>query len=214
MNTFLYALVYTSISSALIPVSLFLIKRKKGYVVTIFILAVISFLFDIINLFIVFNGYGGFYSFNTYFIFQFLLLSYSFAQLLSNRKLIYTATALYSVLYIFFILMFDRFNDFQSGLRTIEDVVLLTYCVLYYRQLMITLPAQKIWHYSPFWINTAVFLYFSFNLFLFIIANYVFTNLPADAGMLVWGFHNVNNIVKNILFAVGIYYAGKKQEAL
>ncbi|HET9057304.1 MAG TPA: hypothetical protein VFN30_10720, partial [Chitinophagaceae bacterium] len=58
----------------------------------------------------------------------------------------------------------------------------------------------------------AVFLYFSFNLFLFIIANYVFKNFSNEIGMTVWGFHNINNIVKNILFAVGIYYAGKKLE--
>ncbi|HET9056058.1 MAG TPA: hypothetical protein VFN30_04340, partial [Chitinophagaceae bacterium] len=64
------------------------------------------------------------------------------------------------------------------------------------------------------WITTAVFLYFSFNLFLFIMANYILKKFSAEIGMTVWGFHNINNIVKNILFAVGIYYAGKKQEGL
>ncbi|HET9058048.1 MAG TPA: hypothetical protein VFN30_14480 [Chitinophagaceae bacterium] len=152
---------------------------------------------------------------NSYFILQFLLLSYIFSLLLSNRKLIYNATALYSALYLFFFVMgFEHFNDFQSRLRAIEDVVLLIYCVLYYRQLLKTLPAENIWHYAPFWITTAALYYFGLNLLLFIITNYVFTNLPTDAAMTVWGFHNFNNIVKNILFAVGIYYAGKKQEGL
>ncbi|HET9056239.1 MAG TPA: hypothetical protein VFN30_05255 [Chitinophagaceae bacterium] len=209
MNTFLYTLLYTSIFSALIPVGMFLIKRSRGYIVTIFILALIAFSSDAINRIMVLNGYRGFHTYNTYFILQFLLLSYFFTQLLFNRKLIYIATVFYSVLYFFFILKFESFNDFQSGLRAIENIVLLIYCALYYRQLIATLPAQNIWQYAPFWINTAVFYYFSFNLFLFIIANYVFKNFSSEIGMMVWGFHNINNIIKNILFAVGIYYAGK-----
>ncbi|HET9055571.1 MAG TPA: hypothetical protein VFN30_01870 [Chitinophagaceae bacterium] len=214
MNTFLYTLLYVSTISAMIPVGVFLAKRSGGYAVTIFILAVISFLSDAINRIMVLNGYRGFYIFNTYFILQFLLLSYVFTLLLLNKKIVYAGALLFALFTFYISLNIQGFAEYQSWTRTTGGVILLTYSVLYYRQLLITLPAQNIGQYAPFWINTAVSLYFSFNLFLFIIANYVFTNLPADAGMLVWGFHNVNNILKNILFAVGIYYAGKKQVGL
>ncbi|HET9055302.1 MAG TPA: hypothetical protein VFN30_00500, partial [Chitinophagaceae bacterium] len=201
MNTFLYALVYSSIFSTLIPIGLFLVKKSKGFIVAIFILVVISFLFDMINLITVFSGYRGFYSFNTYFILQFLLLSYIFSLLLDNKKFVYTSVLLFVIFTFYVSLGVQGFAEYQSWTRTTGGIILLTYSVLYYRQLLITLPAQNISQYAPFWINSAVFLYFSFNLFLFIIANYVFKNFSNEIGMTVWGFHNINNIVKNILFA-------------
>ncbi|HET9056997.1 MAG TPA: hypothetical protein VFN30_09145 [Chitinophagaceae bacterium] len=213
----LHTLIYISYFSACIPLFLTLsdVKKLKEPIIALLnILIFVAACSDLISYILIQKHQSSILVTNIYFIAQLLLLNYIFTLLLPNKKFVYTGALLF-VLFTFYIsLNIQGFAEYQSWTRTTGGVILLTYSVLYYRQLLITLPAQNISQYAPFWINTAVSLYFSFNLFLFIIANYVFTNLPADAGMLVWGFHNVNNILKNILFAVGIYYAGKKQEGL
>ena len=53
-------------------------------------------------------------------------------------------------------------------------------------------------------------IYFCLNLFLFLMGSYVLTKLDPETSALIWSSHNVNNIIKNILFAVGIYFYKKK----
>ena len=64
--------------------------------------------------------------------------------------------------------------------------------------------------YTFTWINTGVLVYFCLNLFLFILGNYVLTKLDPPVSMMIWSFHNVNNILKNIFFAIGIYFFKRK----
>ncbi|HET9056627.1 MAG TPA: hypothetical protein VFN30_07260, partial [Chitinophagaceae bacterium] len=121
MNLAVDILSYISIISVLIPIiSHFLYKSNNKIKWILFALVLISLLADIGNEILVRSGIRGYALINTYFILQFLLLSYIFSLLLSNRKLIYNATGLYSALYLlFFVLGFEHFNDFQSRLRAI-----------------------------------------------------------------------------------------------
>jgi hypothetical protein len=54
------------------------------------------------------------------------------------------------------------------------------------------------------WINSGILFYFSFNLFLFVMSSYVLTHLEQELTLIIWSFHNVNNIIKNILVGLGI----------
>ncbi|HEY0770592.1 MAG TPA: hypothetical protein VGD31_09690, partial [Sphingobacteriaceae bacterium] len=65
--------------------------------------------------------------------------------------------------------------------------------------------------YSGLIFNGAVIFYFSFNFFLFMIANYVLTELTPDMSRMAWAFHNVNNVIKNIAFAFGFYYTMRRR---
>jgi hypothetical protein len=42
-------------------------------------------------------------------------------------------------------------------------------------------------------------------------SSYILTKLDSEISMLIWSFHNVNNIMKNILFGCGIYAFSKAQ---
>ncbi|MBK7885196.1 MAG: hypothetical protein IPJ81_16440 [Chitinophagaceae bacterium] len=77
-------------------------------------------------------------------------------------------------------------------------------------QLMHALPTVSVFRFYPFWINTAVFYYFGASFLLFISRNYIFKTQTVEFINMTWSFHNLNNIIKNILFAIGIYYAGVK----
>lgn len=79
---------------------------------------------------------------------------------------------------------------------------------MYFHSLLIKLRVINVMKYGLFWISTGTLYYYSFNLFSSIPTMY-FTNLSSEDAMVFWSFHDANNIVKNILFCVGIYYAGK-----
>jgi hypothetical protein len=70
------------------------------------------------------------------------------------------------------------------------------------------LPTTKLWSLPMFWINSAVLIFFSGNLFLFALTHYL-VHILNDNLVVYWGFHNLLNIVKNILFAAGFYVSIK-----
>ena len=83
-------------------------------------------------------------------------------------------------------------------------VFLFGYSLVYYDHLIHTIPARNIFSYPLFWINSAIAYYYCFNLFLFIVSTYAFENLKSNEVLAIGIFHNVNNIVKNALFTVGL----------
>ncbi len=148
---------------------------------------------------------------NVYTLAEVLLLSLMYGILLKNKK---TGFAFFAVFIAFFIintLYFQPFNQFQTWTLVFEAFIFILYSVGYYCKLFKT--HTDLLRSSSFWLNTAVFIYFAFDLFLFVIANYIFTNMSEESKMISWSFHNFNNILKNILFAVAIGYAGVKREA-
>ena len=87
----------------------------------------------------------------------------------------------------------------------------LGYVILYYEHVLHDFPIINTKRLPFFWINTAVAYYYCFDFFIFIFDTYIFENMDDTQILGVWIFHNFNNVAKNILFAVGINYAGGKR---
>lgn len=147
---------------------------------------------------------------NLYFIIQFLLLSYFYGQILNNRKLVYTILFLFLVFVVINTLFFQPFTEFQSWSDGLQSIILLVYAVNYNLRLLRNPPQDESLTSFTLWINMGVMFYFGLNLYLFFITHYVFENESTEIAMISWSFHNFFNIVKNILFATGIYYAGRR----
>lgn len=98
----------------------------------------------------------------------------------------------------------------QSYVVTLCSVLSLGYSITYYDYLLEITPSVTITRYPFFWINTAIAYYFGLNLFLFIFSTYIFGNLKDEEIISVWIFHNLNNVVKNVLFAIGLSRAHDK----
>ncbi|MFM6975503.1 MAG: hypothetical protein ACKOW2_01480 [Sphingobacteriaceae bacterium] len=133
--------------------------------------------------------------------------------------------------------MIENLSVFQSYTLTLEGILLMIYSTLYYiehqKRLNTQLPiseelseknlleSTKVYesifnstNQSNLYINSAVFFYFVMDIYLFSISNYVFRNESVDIAMTFWSFHNFCNIIKNGLFAAGIYYVGQKKGLL
>ena len=89
-------------------------------------------------------------------------------------------------------------------------MIMIIYSISYFFYSISTITLSAYFGYSLIWINMGVMIYFCLNLFLFMMGNYVLTQLDPEIGALIWSSHNVNNIIKNILFAIGISFFKKK----
>jgi hypothetical protein len=103
-------------------------------------------------------------------------------------------------------------SEYQSWLWSGGGLILCIYGLVYYKYV-----SEKSTHVvlNPHLgcelnINNGIFVYFSFSLVLFILMNYIMTELDPYVSRLMWSIHNVNNIIKNIFFGMGLYYSGKR----
>jgi hypothetical protein len=151
--------------------------------------------------------------FNTYYALSFLLLSWFYYEVLfikSRRVVVLIGLAVYLQSFLLITIFVQGVFEYQTLMWIITGIIMIIYSIAYFIYSLSTLATANTLYYSPVWINTGVLIYFILNLFLFILSNYVLTKLDPQMGMLIWSFHNVNNILKNILFAIGISFFKKK----
>jgi len=143
---------------------------------------------------------------NVYFILSFLVLSLLYACLLHDvKEYIYKIAIACVVFFLIDSLFVQGVKVIQSYTTTLCSVITIGYCFILYYDLITNLPSFNISRNYLFWLNTGVVFYYSFNLLLFVFSTYVFINLSAYEVMAMWLFHNLNNIIKHVLFSIAIY---------
>lgn len=216
MRQIAYILLYTTFCSVLVPI-FFLLRRKQNFrVATIKILGLLLFasaFSDLLSYVVLKMGAkSNLVITNTYIIIQFLILSYIYHFLFKKKKIIYVAITLFVVFFIINVIVIQPYTEFQNWPRGVANMILIGYSMKYYFQLLDDMPRASIFRFYPFWLNTAVFYYFGSTFLIFISINYVMKTQSADFSFQIWGFHNLSNAIKNILFAVAIYYVGAKSD--
>lgn len=210
-------LIYLSIFSVLVPI-FFLVSRKQNLKDKLLkaagLLLFLWALTDLLNYVVVFvMGKSNIAIINVAVIVQFFLLSYLYHILLNNKKIIYIGLVAFIGFFILNISCIQPFREFQSWLFVATGIIFLIYAVLYYRQTLKMNPPIDPFYFYSFWVNSAVFYYFAFNLYLFILSNYVFKHMSAEEGTIYWSFHNFNNIMKNLLLTLAIVVFKNKNKS-
>jgi len=95
-------------------------------------------------------------------------------------------------------------SDHNSLLSTFTSISALIVCMLYFYRTLQDLPTMEIHKDPTIWIVIAALVYYSGTIFLFIVSNY-FLKFDVSMHAVLWAFHNVLNIVKNILFATALW---------
>lgn len=201
-------LLYISYFSIVVPVY-YLLRRKHVLKLRQYqllgILFVVSALADAVSYVLIKNHISNHAVNNIYFLVSFIILSLIYTLLLPDVK-----QAIHSFIGVaFYIFIWDTFciqsiTGVQSYVLTFCAVLSLGYALVYFDNLLSKRPALVIMHDPFFWINSAFAYYFGLNLFLFIFSTYIFENLKDEEVVAVWIFHNLNNIIRNILFAIGL----------
>ncbi|RAW02932.1 hypothetical protein DQQ10_02165 [Pseudochryseolinea flava] len=143
--------------------------------------------------------------FNSFYVVQFFLLTWFYFELAKTKKSRTTVLGglfIYAVAFVLVSVYLQSFLEYQTFLWTISGMIMILFSSSYVVYLFSAGTVMQ--NHASFWINSGILYYFSFNLFLFVMSSYVLTKLEPQIGMLIWSFHNANNVVKNILLGLGI----------
>lgn len=77
---------------------------------------------------------------------------------------------------------------------------MITFSLLYFYHIFIRQEYVHIEKQALFWINSGVLIYFSLNIFLFMLFDLVIAQQRND----LYAIHSVTNIISNILYAIGL----------
>lgn len=177
------------------------------------ILVLVSALSDLCGIFLFDNDRSTAVLFNIYYALLFLLLTWFYYDVLfvnTRRIMIWIGLAVYLQSFVLVTVFVQGFLQYQTLMWVITAVIMIVYSIAYFFYSLSTISSSGLLGYSLIWINIGVMIYFCLNLFLFVMGNYVLTQMDPETGAMVWSSHNVNNIIKNILFGTGIYFYKKK----
>jgi len=196
-----------SIFSVAFPLVIYLIKARalSRPVHLIGMLIIVSALFDLAGSIYAAKGLSNVVLINSYYIIQFLILAWFYLPIppeKSGKNLTMAGIVIFALSFILITAFSQSFFTYQGLSWTISGIIMIVCSAAYFVNLF---SAQNLNdNYGLLWINGAVLYYFSFNIFVFVMSNYILTTLEPQISLLIWSFHNANNIIKNILLALGI----------
>lgn len=201
--------------SLLFPLAIYLtrIKYASRQIHIIGVLIIVSGLFDLVGMLLFSERESTVVLFNAYYSVLFFLLTWFYYEVLfvnTRRIMVWIGLAVYLQSFILITFFVQNFFEYQTLMWLITAIIMITYSIAYFFYSLSTIITSGYFGYSLVWINVGVMIYFCLNLFLFVMGNYVLTRLDPETSALIWSSHNINNIIKNILFAVGIYFYRKK----
>ncbi|UYZ62108.1 hypothetical protein [Hymenobacter weizhouensis] len=119
------------------------------------------------------------------------------------RRLVLVAAAAGLVFVGYNAFFLEGIWQFPSLSITGQSLLFIVLALVYFYQLLQE-PAEVPIEKQPlFWINAGVLLYFSGNLFLFMLQNWL-NRMPQPNYNSYWAIHSVVNILANLLYAVGL----------
>lgn len=197
---------FASIFSVTFPLIAYLIRVRElsGVGHKVGAIVVLSALSDLIGLYLYQHHISTVLLFNVHYLLFFLLLSWFYNDVLSDRtkRTVMVGVAIYAIGFLLVTVFVQSLNEYQTLLWTLVGAISIVFSISYFVNVFsATTPTEDS---GLLWINSGILFYFSFNLFLFVISNYILTRLEPELGLIVWNFHNVNNIIKNILIGLGI----------
>lgn len=201
--------------SIVLPLAMYLLRMKNAakriHIVGAIIIG--SAICDLISIFLIKEHASTVILFNTYYALLFFLLTWFYYEVLfsnTRRVIVWIGLAIYLQSFLLITIYVQSFFEYQTLMWVITAIIMIIYSISYFFYSFSTISASNIFTYSFIWINIGVMIYFCLNLFLFIIGNHVLTKMEPHISSLIWSSHNVNNIIKNILFAIGIYFYKRK----
>jgi hypothetical protein len=208
---FEFYVAYSSFGSIAIPLSIAMLqwKRMTDELKILRTLLIVSLLSDLLSLVLIKNSLNTYWIGNIFMITQLSLLIIIFRSQLQHSSVI-NSILLLSVIFCLLNIGFIQgpfvFNSFSN---VIACLILISFCLYYFYRLLNDLPTIHIQHLPMLWISFGVLTYYGGNFFLFLVKNYL-TYGETGSHKLMWILHNLLNIVKNILFAIGLWKGYRK----
>ncbi|MFK7921203.1 MAG: hypothetical protein AB8H47_04565 [Bacteroidia bacterium] len=127
----------------------------------------------------------------------------AYPGLISKKYLIYSIP-LFCISAVLNVLLFQPLTDFASHTRTLESCILLFLSIRYFFLVLKELKVKNIERTFAFWFSTAILVYFSSNLLLFIYSNVIMVE-EHSTFMEVWAMHSLLNILLYLFYAIALW---------
>ena len=175
----------------------------------LFCLIIISTLFDITGNTMFAYGIHNLWLINIYTILEYSLFTAFYLILFNlsrNWKLIVGLFYILAVAVMISVTVSQSFSEhLNSASMGMKSIILICSSVFYFKVMLEKLEFDTPWANPLFWINSAVFLYFSGSFFIFIFSEY----RDISRVIYLWDLHNIIHIIYNLLILVGFWKARK-----
>lgn len=196
---------HISAGSVIIPIVAVLATRKsRSKEITLLLyLLIASLASDLIGLILFQFSRNSYFLVNFFLLIQFLICY----QLLVNTK---SAIFLRIIPWAFVIIFSSNYFFiqgpwvFNSYSNSIACLILMFFSLRFFYFLLRDLPEENVLRIPLFWIAIAVLTYYSGNLLLFIVNNYL-TLGSEGSHSAMWILHNFLNFFKNLIFTIAIW---------
>ncbi len=206
-----FLIAYSSFGSISIPLLIAALQwnRMTDELKTLRTLLILSLLADLISIILIRFSINTYWVGNIFMITQLALLIIVFRSQLQYHLAI-NSILLISILFCLLNIGFIQGPFvFNSLSNVVACLILISFCLYYFYRLLNDLPTIHIQHLPMLWISFGVLTYYGGNFFLFLVKNYL-TYGEAGSHKLMWILHNLLNIVKNVLFAIGLWKGYRK----
>ena len=177
-------------------------KRNKGEGLSVILFyCILSILTEGAFGFLTHWGIDKYYIFASFTIIEFTIFSFFFYRFLKN-KMKYAPIVGGILFYIIALgnMVIRKSDTFDSLPASVEAILLIIYCILFLYEQIKDPSIMFVYYTKKFWFVTALLLYFSSTLFLFLYAA-SFTKQERNN---YWSINNIFEILKHLLFCVSL----------
>lgn len=117
-----------------------------------------------------------------------------------GMKVLLVIFLLFAILNAIFLQKIDTFNTYARGF---ESLIMIALSLMAFNKIIVELDTRYPTSQPVFWVNSAVLFYFSGNLVVFVMSNYI----SGDNNLLLvsWGIHAILMAILNSFIAIGLW---------
>lgn len=144
---------------------------------------------------------------NVYYMVEFLFLGLYYRQQLKNRFkswIFLLIIALFELVSLASLLFFSSWHEYPALLQTISKIFLIGFSLLYFFKVMDEAKIQNLWKEPAIYINVAVLIYYSGNLFFSLMFNLIL-DYSREFSRITVQYWSVLNTVFYCLIAIGFW---------
>jgi hypothetical protein len=147
--------------------------------------------------------------YHLYVVFEMIIFSIVFRALLNDiirRRTMIIITSLFSALAILNCCYLQPIDKLPTFTRALESLVIVSFSLVGFYKLFTEMKVRSLEKNFEFWIYSGTLLYFSGNLFLFILSNTILVD-NSEKHKLVWTIvHSSFNIILYLSLAIALWY--------
>lgn len=185
----------------------FRVKYIKELFPELLFLVLVSSGIDLINKVNLDYGLNNFFIFRMYTVIEFVALSFFFFKFFKKyvNSLVFYGVNICFCSIAYLDARMHGVVSIDSLPISVESIVLVVCSLLLYYYVLKNLLFDNLLQTSVFWINTAVLIYFSGNLFLFVFSDYLMIENKVAYNFLWSVVHSLFNVLYNVILSIGFW---------